>query len=457
MSSEQNEASNGRSLPGPTGRALAETVLRYEKDPLGESLQLHATYGDVVGLRRGPFLTVFLFHPDHARHVLITRASIYSRRTAAASRINAAIGKGLVTADKPEWTRQKKLLQPAFTPKALSYWVPKIDAAAARLVARWEHHDASEPINVHYEFGVALLEIVGEMLLGEALDEAAAQDIRRAIGVAANLDQQVPRRDALERSTRGQSESANQSYKQRYAEFLETQAKLNEVLDRHIARRRSEPSREDLLSTLIDSRDEKGNGFSDQEVRDQLKSLLVAGHDTTMTALSTSLYCLAKHPEELAKVRAEIETRGAQDAIEVPKLERTEAAILETLRLHPPVPHIDRRAEADDEIDGFHIPKNASVALSPLVVQRRADLWPDPERFDPRRFLGGAPDHYFPFGMGPRVCLGKNLALMEVKMFLCRVLPRFDLTPVEDFELKFTSAWTMHPAKANLPLWITPR
>jgi cytochrome P450 len=139
------------------------------------------------------------------------------------------------------------------------------------------------------------------------------------------------------------------------------------------------------------------------------------------------------------------------------KLVYTEAVVAETLRLCPSVAHIDRRAEEEDVLSGFRIPRGASVALCPYVVQRRADLWDEPEKFEPARFLGKPPTAYFPFSLGPRTCLGRALSILEVKLFLAHIVRSLQLRVPDDYSLELDTNWTVHPKDSELLLWVQAR
>lgn len=443
--------------PGPVGLALRESTERYVENSLAESMRLFREFGDVVALRRGPFTTIFLFHPDHAKHVLVKAADNYSRQTAPAKKLKAALGDGIITSDKPEWTRQRKLAQPAFTKKAIDRGVPMFNQVARELVATLRKDGQTEAIDVHHRGGVALLNLVGRLLLSESFGQDKGDRLRSSLNDIARLRVVPSAESILFAESAGQGK---QQFESQHSEFLEKRAILDEELDRLVAERRASPGRDDMLSSLLDERDEDGLGFSDFEVREQIKGLVIAGHDTTMTALSVSLYYLAKHPACLAKVRREVEAVVGNGEVLPDHLDRllyTEAVVAETLRLCPSVAHIDRRAEVDDVLGGFRIPRGASVALCPYVVQRREDVWESPEAFMPERFLGKPPSAYFPFSLGPRTCLGRALSILEVKLFLAHILRELELRVPEGFELELETNWTVHPKGAVLPLWVRPR
>lgn len=447
-----------REAPGPSDAELRESFQSYMNDPLVESMRLYERYGDVVALRRGPFVTIFLFHPDHAKHVLVKELDKYSRRTTPAQKLKASLGDGIITSDKPEWTRQRKMAQPGFTKKAITQGVPMFNDMARSLVEVFERDGGKGPIDVHHPGGVALLNLVGRLLLSEAFGEEKGDRLRNSLSQIARIPV-VPNADAIRLAER--SAQGAEDFKRVHAEFLETRAILDAELERVIQERRESGSTSgDMLSVLIEERDEDGVGYTDSEIRDQLKSLVIAGHDTTMATLSFAQYFLAKHPECWKRLRAEVEAVAPSGDLSMDQIDRltyAEAIVSETLRLCPPVAHIDRRAEEEDVISGYRIPRGAAVALCPYVVQRRADLWPDALQFRPERFLEKQKGAYFPFSLGPRTCLGRSLSILEVKLFLAHLVRRFELRVPDDYKLELETSWTVHPRGSKLSLWVETR
>lgn len=455
---EPQVAQEVREAPGPSDVELRQSFQSYMDDPLVESMRLYETYGDVVALRRGPFVTIFLFHPDHAKYVLVKANDKYSRRTTPAQKLKASLGDGIITSDKPEWTRQRKMAQPGFSKNAIAAGVPMFNEMARSLATVYERQGSAAPIDVHHPGGVALLNLVGRLLLSEAFGEEKGDRLRDSLSQIARMPL-VPNADAIRLAER--SAQGAEDFKREHAEFLETRAILDAELERVIAERREAGgSSADMLSVLLEERDEEGLGYTDVEIRDQLKSLVIAGHDTTMATLSFAQYFLAKNPQCWQRLRAEVEAVAPSGDLSMDQLDRltyAEAIVAETLRLCPPVAHIDRRAEEEDVISGFRIPRGAAVALCPYVVQRRTDFWPQALEFLPERFLEKQKSAYFPFSLGPRLCLGRSLAILEVKLFLAHLVRRFELRVPDDYELSLETSWTVHPRGGKLPLWVRAR
>jgi cytochrome P450 len=226
------------------------------------------------------------------------------------------------------------------------------------------------------------------------------------------------------------------------------------------ARRRGDTSGDDLLGLLIDVRDEQsGEGMSDRQLRDEVITLFVAGHETTAVALAWAWHLLAEHPGAAERVRAELAGAlgdRAPATADLPQLPYARMVIDEAMRLYPPAWITNRQAIADDEICGYHIPAGAIVLISPYVMHRHPAYWENPERFDPERFTpersAGRPHYaYFPFGGGPRQCIGKGLALMEAQLILGAVAQRFRLGHVPGHVVEPQALVTLRP-RGGLPM-----
>jgi len=222
----------------------------------------------------------------------------------------------------------------------------------------------------------------------------------------------------------------------RYREALRT---LYALVDRMIAdRRRAAPGRADFLTKLLAARDEDdGSTMSDRQVRDEVLTLFFAGHETTAVAVTWALFMLSEHPAVQARVDEEVKALGGRvpTAADLPKLPYLLRVLKETIRLYPPAPMFDRIAKEDVEIMGYAVPRGTNIFLLPYAQHRRADLFPDPERFDPDRFLHEVEERrprlaYLPFGAGPRVCVGMHFSLMEAQLALAMITQRVTLTPL---------------------------
>jgi cytochrome P450 len=233
-------------------------------------------------------------------------------------------------------------------------------------------------------------------------------------------------------------------------------------------RRRGGGDEEDLLALLMEARDEEtGESMGDKQLRDEVITLFLAGHETTANALSWAFYLLATHPDAEERLRAELaEVLGAEDDFRVPTLEDlprlpyAKMVVDETLRLYPPAWITNRQAIADDEILGHRIPAGAFVMLSPYVLHRHPDYWTEPDAFDPERFAPGQGNGrprfaYFPFGGGPRQCIGQSMALVEAQLVLATVLGSCRLRPASDKPVEAEALATLRP-RGGLPMTVEP-
>jgi cytochrome P450 len=396
-------------------------------------LKLTREYGDIVQYRVTPEPAYLINHPDFVQHVLVSNGRNYNKDTHLNKYMLQAItGQGLLTSENPLWRQQRRLIQPAFHQKSLAKFVSLIQDATSQTLARLTTYAATnEPFDMAQEMMQLTLNIVSRALFGYDIDQQAS-----LVGEAINTLIEIAK-----------------PKQQRFQEMLKV---LDEVVYNIIQQRRQQPHSEqlDLLDMLIQARyAETGEGMSDQQIRDEVMSLLVAGHETTANTLSWLWYLLAQHPAVVAKIEAEID--GLLDCrfptiSDFPRLTYSNKVIKESMRLYPSAWSISRRALADDNIGGYHIPAGAIVALSPYTLQRHPTFWPEPETFDPERF---APEQevrrhryaYIPFGAGARKCIGDQLALMESIIILPMILQKFRLQLVPNHPIEEHALVTLRP------------
>jgi cytochrome P450 len=408
--------------PGPRGLAAITNVLTLGRDWSGYLARCAREYGDIVFFRflRYPFCLVV--HPDDIEYVLVKNPGnfVKSRDYRA---LRALLGNGLLTSEGSFWQSQRKLIQPAFRHENIVHYARIMTESAAARLGAWQD---GETRDVHREMMGLTLEVVAQSLfgsdtsqtargVGEALDTVMKMFIDQA-NLAFLLPEKVPipKTPRLRRSIRH----------------------LDGVIHEIIRHRRAHRSAtQDLLQTLLDTQDESGSGMSDEQVRDEVMTLFLAGHETTANALSWTLYLLSQNPEKEGALHAELrkalEGRPAGVA-ELPRLPYTEMVVKEAMRLYPPAWGIGRRAIHDFELGGYFIPAGTNVFLLQWITQRDARFFPEPERFEPERWRedptrsGKLPRFaYFPFGGGPRVCVGAGFAMMEATLLLATFAQRF--------------------------------
>lgn len=423
-----------RNAPGPPGTALGGSLRAMRRDELAMLVDAANHYGDVVRFEFGPRVahlpTYLVRSPEHVHHVLFEARESYPK-SFDYKLLARSLGQGLVTSEGPIWARQRRLIQPAFRHSRVLAFADAMNDAAGQVRGHWDALAASgEPVDIAHEMMRLTLDVVGRTLFSSDLADEVGS-ISPAVGFLV--------RDLVERMSSAVGVAtlllpwlptpANRR-------ALAALATLDSVVSRLVARRRSLPEVErpaDLLSMLLAARDEEsGRPMDDRQVRDEVMTFFMAGHETTANALAWSWYLLATHPVVARRLREELRSVLAGRDLasdDVEKLVYTKAVLQEAMRLYPPVAVIGREAKEDDEIGGFHIPARSTVLISPWVSHRNPQFWRAPEAFDPDRFLPGAPEHprlaYFPFGAGPRQCIGAAFALQEAVIALGVLAARF--------------------------------
>lgn len=432
--------------PGPRGTALPRVVVALWRDPLATFVRLRREHGDVVllPLRHRAFYLVT--HPAQIARVLHENADGYDKSTRSYAKIRSLLGEGLVTSGGAAWARQRRLVQPAFHGHRIREFAGLVADLASEAMDSWEMRARrGEPVEVGTEMTRLTLRIVGRAFFGTEVG-GRSDEIGRAITVA--LEHTSRRAEGL--VDPGAFPTPGH---RRFRSALRRLDHLVSVLIQETRRRPGEDRH--LLSLLLDARDDStGEGLTDREVRDQVLTLLLAGHETTATALSWTCHLLSLSPAEQERLAEEagrvLDGRPAGCGHQG-NLPYTRAVVQEALRLFPPLWLIERRALVEDVLAGVTVPAGATIALSPYVTHRHPDLWEDPDRFDPERFLSGGSGHkgpyaYFPFGGGPRACVGAGFAMLEAQLILATLAARFRLRPGSEREVAPRPGITLRPA-----------
>lgn len=415
-----------RTLPGPSGIPGVGVVGDIRKDPLGYFVGLQKEYGAMVPYRVGLDSILMLNAPQHIRHVLQDRHENY-RKSKFYQPLRPILGDGIFLSEGASWLSQRRTLNKGFHGPDFDVFAQKIVTAAQSMIDRWEGYcDRGDSIDVAAEMMHIALDGVARALFNLRID-GDHKDIYD--GLTQTLGDAERRVWSIFPTPRWLPTSANRAYKKALA-------RLDAITYRIIAQRRADPSPpDDMLSGLIEAYGDDRAG--DRLLRDQVLSVLLSGHETTANALAWVWYVLARHPDIEQRVRQEVDALGDAplgfDTLQ--KLSYTSRVFEETLRLYPPVWTLSRQAIEDDEIGAVRVPKGTVVMVSPYVVHRNPELWENPNVFDPDRFLPGRAAGrprlaYFPFGGGPRVCLGNRFAMMEAPLVIAAVTQRFHLSQV---------------------------
>jgi cytochrome P450 len=454
MSTTIDEARAASSLPpGPRGRPLFGSLFEAWKDPLALMLDGYRRFGSVTRFRFAWVSYVLVADAEAAHHVLVENARAY-HKSPNYQGLKVLLGKGLLTSEGDFWRKQRKLAQPAFHRERLASFVDTMARCTDDLLAQWRD-DRATVIDVHRAMMRLTFRIVGKTLLSVDLD-GEARAVGEALDVALAWANDYV--ESIVKTPLSWPTPGNLRFR-RAQRTLDTLV-MRVVADRRAALDRAAPAPQDLLQLLLEARDaDTGEGMSDAQLKDELLTLVLAGHETTANALSFALLLLAQHPDVRAKLRAEAETAlgdRAPTIADLPKLPYALQVAEEALRLYPPAWCFERVALEDDIVGGFSIPKGTIVGIAPYVMHRVPKYFEDPERFDPSRFDRSTqhdrPKHaYLPFGGGPRTCIGNAFALMELQVLLPMIVRAFDLDALPGWSLELDPSVTLRPAR-GLPM-----
>lgn len=415
-------AANG-SAPSVPGRLpIAGHIPQWRKDPV-KLLTAAARHGDVVRLAL-PGETYFLSHPKHVKHVLQDNNQNY-RKGWVFDRIKPYWGESLLTADGDTWRQQRRRVQPSFKRDHTMAFAPIVTTRTAEMLARWEPiASAGQVLPLYNEMTELALVIIGDVLFGVDLWSDAAEMARAAQSALGVLKKRVaalaPLPLWIPTSDNRRFNGAMRMLNDRISTIIEK--KRGGAADGH-----------NFLTMLMAARDaETGAAMSDRQLHEEILGMLQQGHDTVGESLAWTWYLLSLHPEVERRVFLEV-SRVVGDRVPVvadlPHLHYANMVLQESLRVYPPVWVIPRDAINDDRIGGYRIPAGSTILLSPYLTHRHHDFWENPEAFDPDRFLPERSHDrprlaYFPFGGGPRLCMGVDMAMMEMLLILVMVVQR---------------------------------
>jgi cytochrome P450 len=411
--------------PGPPDPAGVWTAIRLSRGTLEMLRELTDTYGDIVHFKLLGSDYYLLNHPDDIEDAFVHQAQAMARDEYIET-LQRTLGNGLLTSDGELWRRQRKLMAQAFTPKRIQDYGETMVAVTDRGLSL---HDG-QLINLHAEMNRLTMLVVAAVLFGAAISAEQVALVGATMETVAEFYANSP--EAMLMLPRWVPTPLNR----RVNAAVE---QLDSVVYSIIGQRRRGEPRNDLLDTLLAARDDGGTHMSDQQLRDEVMTLFLAGHETTSLALAHTIYLLAKHPEVERQLVAELDDvlAGRLPTVNDAKsLRYTKQVLDESMRLYPPAWATGREVSRDVEIAGYRIPKGSQLLMSQWLVHRDARFFPDPEAFDPDRWL---PERaklipryaYFPFGGGPRVCIGNHFAMLEATLLLAVLMQRhhFELLP----------------------------
>jgi cytochrome P450 len=428
--------------PGPKGLPVIGNVFEPRGNAIGYFTRCFRDYGDIVFVRFLGVPMCLVNRPDCIESVLVTQNNNFEKSKDYRA-LRRVLGNGLLTSEGEFWRRQRKLVQPAFHQVRIAAYAEVMVSYTERMLASWKD---GEERDIHEAMMRLTLDIVAKTLFDtdvsrEAEDVGAALQLLmskffRQAGFALLLPRSIPipTTQQLRRAV----------------------AQLDKVIYEIIRRRRAGPSTSgDLLSVLLQAQDDEGLRMTDRQLHDEIMTLFLAGHETTANALSWTWLLLGQHPEIEEKLVEELQrvlAGRAPAASDLPRLTYTDMVLREAMRLYPPVWVIGRRALAPFCMGEYELPAETNVLMSQLITHRDGRYFPEPERFDPDRWGPSDPRNlalprfaYFPFGGGPRVCVGAGFAMMEAVLLLATIAQKFRLTLVPGQNVKYLPSVTLRP------------
>jgi cytochrome P450 len=428
-------------LPGPEGNSLVGNLAQLGEDPLGFLTNCASKYGDIIPLRLGLTPACLLTNPDYIEQVLKDRESFIKSRGLRALR--SLLGEGLLTSEGESWFRQRRLVQPVFQQKRISGYGKVMVEYAEAMANSWQDGQTRD---IHEDMMRLTLNIVMKTIFNQEVSEGEAKNIANAVDVAMDWFESKRKQGFLILEWFPRPENI------RYKNAIQQLDKsVYSIINQ---RRNSGESPGDLLSMLMEARDEDDNSqMSDKQLRDELITLIIAGHETTSNTLSWTWMLLAQYPEVQSKLLEEIKTvlEGRTPTVaDLPRLRYASLVIKESMRLYPAVPTLGREATKDCEIGGYTIPTGCAIIISQWVMHHHPKYFENPEVFQPERWENDLEKRltkgvYIPFGDGPRICIGKGFALMEALLLLVTIAQKYQLSLIPDFPIVPQPSITLRP------------
>ena len=427
--------------PGPGGSTFAFLFGDRQRDPLAFFTKIARDYGDVSQLRLLNFRTLFINHPDDIEDVLVNKARKFEKGRVMKANMRL-FGEGLLTSEGDFWLRQRRLAQPAFHRGRIAAYGTTMVEYAERAMRGWK---SGEVRDIHEDMMEITLQIVGKTLFNAELTRDAkevGETMEVLLKLAADFGKSIliPMWVPTPRNLRARLGIR----------------RIERIIYRIIAQKRAEASDTgDLLSMLLAVQDEDGSRMTDKQLRDETITLFLAGHETTANALSWTIWLLAQNPAAEKKFLDELAgvLNGRAPSVEdMPKLTYTANILTESMRLYPPAWGMARLVKEEVEVAGYKLVPGNGVACAQWVVHRDARWFDEPKRFLPERWEGDLAKRlprfaYFPFGGGPRQCIGNSFALMEATLILATIAQKFRFKLVEGHPVKPLASITLRPQR----------
>ena len=425
----------------PRPRPIVGHFPEYGKDPLGFMLNA-AKVGGVVPIRMGPFPAVVVTDPDAIEQVLVTNNKDF-RKSLATRRVNVVTGDGILVSDGDTWRQHRRAVQPAFHSERIRAWASTMVGETTATVDTWLD---GQTLDIHKEMYELTLRIVVKTLLASDIERDEVETVARSLAEGTEF-----------------FDSRFNGLSFFIPDFLPTPANLrvrravkriDEIVYRLIADRRAHPGGTDVISMLLAARSDAGQPLTDREIRDEVMTVFLAGHETTALALTWALYLLARNPMKQAALRQELTSVLAVGATptlaDIHRLPYTDAVVNETFRLYPPAYAVSREVICPTEIGGMRLGKRSLALVSIYAAHRNAERFPEPDKFEPERWLDGLARRlpkgaFVPFAEGPRKCVGASFAMQEAVLALTTICSRVELAPATGKEPRLVPAVTLRP------------
>ena len=427
--------------PGPKGSLILGVMPEFNRDTLG-FIERCRNYGDVVRMRFLYITAYFLYHPDAIEYVVSTNAKNFIKsRTLRSPFFQRLVGNGLLTSEHDEWKRQRRLAQPAFHRQRINSYGDVMVDYTQRTISSW---NPGEERDIHRDMMRLTLEIVVKTLFNADVSADADKVGRVLSHIVKPFASQATLKWIMD----------NRLPTAAHRKFNQDAQEIDAIVYRIISeRRQSGRDQGDLLSMLLQSHDDDGTHMSDKQLRDEVMTLFLAGHETTALTLSWAWYLLAGNADAERKFHEELDDvlGGRLPTMDdLPRLKYCEMIAKESMRLYPPAYGLGREALEECEIGGFRVPARSQVFMFQWVTQRDPRFFEEPDAFHPERwtdeFSNNLPKYaYFPFGGGPRFCIGNAFAMMEIILVLATVGQRFRLTLAPNQSVTLLPAMSLRP------------
>jgi len=414
--------------PGPKGHPLIGSLPELRRDVIGLMTRSFAAHGDLVRFKLGPLTIHLASHPDDVKQVL-KQPLAFDKKTRTSDMIHQITGDSVLINNGEAWERHRRLLQPAFAPLELKSFFSLFAKATDDLIAQLETvADRDEPIDISSSMMRLTYRIVEQALFSTDESENMGELERAIFTVLTDTYRRIEQPIAIPRWL---PSPGNRAYKTAMGILNK---RVYQLIDSH----RGQPG-DDLLHRLGGD-----SSFTETELRNETITLLIAGHETTATALTWLWHALLQHPDAEEEMVREL-PNGPLTLEHLSALPQTTRTIDEVLRLYPPIWAIVRRVVEETELRGYRLPRNSRLIISPYIVHRHPAFWDRPDTFDPQRAL---PDHhyaYIPYGGGPRICIGHNFARMELKIIAAKLLQRFHFEPIDGQPVEMQAGIVLRP------------